>query len=117
MNWQAIDRGTTGLIYAYVASPPKYARFECTSGTTFSIEKYSAAIVESQVTIYFEVPDVDAEVDRLRRSGFKFDELPHDKPWLWREAHLHDPAGNRICIFYAGSSRRFPPWRVGGGAA
>ena len=64
MNWQAIDRGTTGLIYAYVASPPKYARFECTSGTTFSIEKYSAAIVESQVTIYFEVPDVDAEVVR-----------------------------------------------------
>ena len=100
-----------------VGSPPRYARFECASGSTFSVEQSSVTTRESVATVYFEVSDVDAEVDRIRKTGVTFDELPEDKPWLWREARLHDPAGNRICIYHAGSNRRFPPWRIGGDVA
>lgn len=42
----------------------------------------------------------------------RFDTPPTDQRWLWREAYLKDPAGNRICIFHAGENRRYPPWRI-----
>jgi len=35
-----------------------------------------------------------------------------DQRWLWREACLNDPAGNRICIYHAGENRRYPPWKI-----
>jgi hydroxymethylpyrimidine/phosphomethylpyrimidine kinase len=35
-----------------------------------------------------------------------------DQRWLWREAYLRDPAGNVLCIYHAGTNRRFPPWRI-----
>lgn len=28
---------------------------------------------------------------------------------LWREARLRDPAGNALCLFFAGPNRRDPP--------
>jgi hypothetical protein len=28
------------------------------------------------------------------------------------EAWLRDPACNRLCLFFAGEKRRFPPWRI-----
>ena len=27
-------------------------------------------------------------------------------------AYLRDPAGNLICLFWAGENRKNPPWRV-----
>lgn len=94
-----------------VDSPPRYARFESSSGTTISIHQADPA-GESGTTIYFEVTDLDAEVARLKADGFEFDSDPADQDWLWREAYLHDPAGNRVCIYFAGENRRFPPWRI-----
>jgi hydroxymethylpyrimidine/phosphomethylpyrimidine kinase len=41
-----------------------------------------------------------------------FDSGPEDRSWLWRESWLRDPAGNRLCLFFAGKNRRVPPWRV-----
>jgi len=38
---------------------------------------------------------------------------PEIKTYLWEEADILDPSGNRIRIFKAGTKRRFPPWRVG----
>jgi hydroxymethylpyrimidine/phosphomethylpyrimidine kinase len=55
---------------------------------------------------------VDAVVDRLKERGLEFDSEPVDQQWLWREAHLRDPAGNRLCIYHAGENRRYPPWRL-----
>ncbi len=95
-----------------VDSPPRYARFESASGTTLSIHAVDTVAAESGTTIYFEVDDVDAEVARLKAGGLEFDSDPVDQSWLWREAHLHDPAGNRVCIYHAGENRRFPPWRL-----
>ena len=39
-------------------------------------------------------------------------DAPVEQPWLWREARLTDPAGNRLCLYQADENRRFPPWRI-----
>lgn len=95
-----------------VDSPPRYARFETSSGTTLSIHECSPAQASSGTVVYFEVDDVDARVAELKNDGYIFDSGPVDEPWLWREARLRDPAGNPICIFHAGDNRRNPPWRI-----
>ena len=93
-----------------VDSPPRYARFETAAGTTFSVHRGNAS--PSAVVIYFEVDNVDVEVQRLKDQGVEFESEPRDQDWLWREAYLVDPAGNRICIYHAGENRRFPAWRI-----
>lgn len=62
--------------------------------------------------VYFECDDLDARVASLKEKGIAFDSGPKDQDWLWREAWLRDPAGNKLCLFLAGENRRFPPWRV-----
>lgn len=96
-----------------VDSPPRYARFECESGTTFSLHSDLAAEPQkSGVVIYFEVEDLDTVVKDIKGKGLEFESEPVDQTWLWREAYLRDPAGNKICLFFAGENRRFPPWRI-----
>lgn len=97
-----------------VDSPPRYARFETEAGTTLSIHRVDLVAASTGFTIYFEVEDVDTRVLQLRESGLVFDSAPVDQRWLWREAILRDPAGNRICIYHAGDNRRHPPWRLSG---
>jgi hypothetical protein len=48
----------------------------------------------------------------LIKAGIDFEELPNDKPWLWRESRLKDPDGNQIILYFAGSNRTNPPWRI-----
>ena len=48
----------------------------------------------------------------LQGKGFTFEQEPRDMPYRWREAILHDPAGNKIKLYRAGKDRRNPPWRV-----
>ena len=95
-----------------VDSPPRYARFETPGGSTLSIHNEEAG--DASTGIYFEVDDVDATVAALQEQGLEFDSEPADQPWLWREARLRDPAGNRLCIYHAGENRRYPPWRLPG---
>lgn len=90
-----------------------YARFECPDGgATFSLHLDPAARGVSETTVYFENDDLDGEVARLKARGLAFDADPVDQTWLWREAYLRDPAGNRVCLYRAGEIRRFPPWRL-----
>lgn len=101
-----------GLI---VDDPPDYARFECPDGNaTFSLHRVPSAPNDGGIVVYFEVDDLDAVVRQLERAGVHFESGPRDQPWLWREAYLRDPAGNRICLFHAGVNRRNPPWRLAG---
>ena len=101
-------------LHLIVSSPPDYARFECpVGGSTFSLHRTSDTPREGGVVVYFELEDLDASVKALQSAGLHFDSEPQDQPWLWREAHLRDPAGNRICLFHAGGNRRNPPWRIG----
>ncbi len=96
-----------------VSNPPTYARFECPDGgSTFSLLLVSGPPATAHVIFYFEVPDVDRRVEELESEGLSFELPPTDQPWLWREAHLHDPAGNTVCIYHAGEYRLHPPWRL-----
>ena len=99
-----------------VQALPKYARFEChDGGATFSLHVVEH-LTPSDAVIYFECADLDATCAKLRQQGIKFDQDPKDQEWLWREAILRDPDGNRICLYHAGEARRFPPWRLPGAA-
>lgn len=96
-----------------VKALPRYARFECPEGdATFSVHKVDEMAKEPHTIIYFEVAELDDTVNKLVAEGIQFDELPHDTTWLWREARLKDPDGNRLIIYYAGDNRKNPPWRV-----
>jgi hydroxymethylpyrimidine/phosphomethylpyrimidine kinase len=95
-----------------VDSPPDYARFESIGGATLSVHRMEGGEAGS-TTVYLESENLDSDVDRLARVGLKFDHAPVKQPWLWREARLRDPFGNMICLYKAGESRRYPPWRTG----
>lgn len=99
-----------------VASPPRYARFECSNGATFSIHVDPEGGTRGSV-IYFETAKLDEQVESLIGAGLVLLSPPRDERWLWREARLLDPAGNEICLYRAGENRRFPPWRLGGAPA
>jgi catechol 2,3-dioxygenase-like lactoylglutathione lyase family enzyme len=94
---------------------PRYVRFECPDGdSTLSVEQADSAGTGPGPVVYFECEDLDRTVERLLAEGIDLEQLPADQPWLWREARLRDPAGNRLCLFRAGANRRHPPWRIGG---
>jgi catechol 2,3-dioxygenase-like lactoylglutathione lyase family enzyme len=96
-----------------VDSLPRYARLECPDGeSTLSIQHDEKAEVSNNVVLYFECDDLDRVVSDLKSNGLTFDEEPTDRPWLWRQAYLKDPNGNKICLFRAGENRKNPPWRV-----
>lgn len=96
-----------------VDSLPRYARLECPDGeSTLSIQHDGSAVVSNNIVLYFECADLDVEVERLKSIGVTFDEDPADRDWLWRQAYLKDPNGNKICLFHAGENRKNPPWRV-----
>ncbi|MES2255831.1 MAG: VOC family protein [Pseudomonadota bacterium] len=89
-----------------------YARFENPSDhSTLSLELRSD--IGDGAHVYFECDDLDARVAALASKGMIFESGPEDKSWRWREAWLRDPAGNRLCFYFAGDNRRFPPWRIG----
>lgn len=96
-----------------VKALPHYARFECPEGqATFSIQHVEVLPTGHGVHIYFEMTDLDGKVNELISKGIFFKEMPNDKSWLWREAHLLDPDQNHLILYFAGDNRLNPPWRV-----
>lgn len=92
---------------------PNYVRFECPDGNaTFSIHQVEELPIGSGITVYFEVENLDEIVSTLKQKDIEFTSEPEDKPWLWREAHLKDPDGNNLILYYAGRNRKNPPWRI-----
>jgi catechol 2,3-dioxygenase-like lactoylglutathione lyase family enzyme len=94
-----------------IVSADHYARFVCPGGATFSVH-LAAAIQPGGTLIYFECDDLDSRVTTLKAEGVVFDNGPADQRWLWREARLRDPDGNRLCLYFAGENRVDPPWRL-----
>lgn len=94
-----------------VASAGRYARFECAGGATLSVHVEEGRQAGDSV-VYFETDELDSWIERLLAAGIAFESEPEDQSWGWREAHLRDPAGNRLCLYRAGRYRRFPPWRI-----
>ncbi|PCJ95330.1 MAG: glyoxalase/bleomycin resistance/extradiol dioxygenase family protein [Flavobacteriaceae bacterium] len=96
-----------------VHSSPNYARFSCPDGSsTFSVHQVTEMAKGAGIWVYFENTALDLVVAQLIEKGIKFTEMPNDKPWLWKEAHLFDPDGNKIILFEAGKNRENPPWRI-----
>ncbi len=99
------------LGFILIVKNDHYARLENPSDlSTLSLELRSGG---DGVHVYFECDDLDNEVATLKEKGIVFDSGPSDQPWLWREAWLRDPAGNKLCLYFAGENRRYPPWRLG----
>ena len=97
--------------FLQIVDTPHYARFESIDGdATFSLSLEDG--VAGAAVIYFEHEDLDELVAALKARGIRFDQDPQDMTYLWREAVLHDPAGNKIKLYWAGEHRRRPPWRV-----
>ena len=99
------------LGFLQIVDTPHYARFECPNGATFSLS-LTEHIAKHGVTIYFEHEQLDEWVAQLQQKGITFDSLPTDMRYLWREAQLKDPSGNKIILYWAGENRLNPPWRV-----
>ncbi len=100
-------------LHLIVDAIPRYVRFECPDGgSTFSIHKVDSLPKGDGITIYFEDDNLDNLVSNLQEKGVIFTQLPEDKSWLWREAHLQDPDGNNIILYHAGKNRKNPPWRI-----
>ena len=93
---------------------PRYVRFELPEGdSTFSIHEVEALPSgNDRIIIFFQNENLDAVVKELQQKGINFTSEPEDKPWLWREAHLNDPDGNKIILYSAGENRKNPPWRI-----
>ena len=100
-----------------VDSAPEYVRFEfppiadASEPATLSLHRVEDgwSPPTDWPLIYFEVDDVAAF---LSDAGIEPLSPPEMKSYLWEEADILDPSGNRIRIFKAGTARRFPPWRV-----
>lgn len=96
-----------------VKALPHYARFECPDGSsTLSVHKVEQLPSGDGVHIYFECSNLDNYVNELISKGIEFDEMPNDKNWLWREAHLKDIDNNHLILYFAGENRLNPPWRL-----
>ena len=119
----AIDMAASIAFYEHlgltliVDSAPRYVRFEFpamegSEPDTLSLHEVSGDYSPSAdwPLIYFEVDDVAAFLENAGITPIKPPEL---KSYLWTEADIRDPSGNRIRVFNAGENRRFPPWRVG----
>ncbi len=98
------------LGFTLIVKNDHYARLENPSDlSTLSLELRSGG---DGVHVYFECDDLDSEVATLKEKGIVFDNGPSNQAWLWREAWLRDPAGNKLCLYFAGENRRCPPWRL-----
>lgn len=100
------------LGFTLIVDTPHYARFECPIGqSTFSLSLEPEPTMNG-VVIYFEHAELDCWVSDLQAKGIEFAQLPTDEAYLWREAVLFDPSGNKLKLYWAGDNRLDPPWRV-----
>lgn len=100
------------LGFTQIVDSPHYARFTCEEGdSTFSLMLSDEPFINGSV-IYFESNELDTWVEQLQSRGIKIEQMPTDQSYLWREAIIKDPSGNKIKLYYAGENRQNPPWRV-----
>lgn len=99
-----------------VDSAPRYVRFEFPENdygerATLSLHGEGATwrAPEGGPLLYFEVDNLKAFIKDKNLSPLT---PPEMKSYLWEEADILDPSGNKIRLLTAGENRRFPPWRV-----
>lgn len=100
-----------------VDSAPRYVRFEFPTpndgGQPATLSLHSVPkdwrAQDHAPLIYFELDDIDKFISDQNLTPLS---PPKTQSYLWREADILDPAGNRLRLFQAGDNRRFPLWRV-----
>ena len=98
--------------FTQIVDTPHYARFVCPTGSsTFSLSLESKEFSNGSV-IYFESSNLDELVEELIQKGIVFEQLPTEERYLWKEAIVKDPSGNKIKLYWAGENRINPPWKV-----
>ncbi|MEL6868769.1 MAG: VOC family protein [Pseudomonadota bacterium] len=100
------------LGFTLIVDTPHYARFHCPDGdATFSLSLQEGAFNNGAI-IYFEHEHLEQWCESLQHKGIVFEQLPTEQRYLWKEAIVKDPSGNLIKLYWAGSNRVHPPWRV-----
>ena len=100
------------LGFIQIVDTAHYVRFACPEGNaTFSLV-LAEGDMTSNAVVYFEHEQLDLWVAELQAKGIVFDQAPTDQRYLWREAILRDPSGNKIKLYWAGENRLNPPWRI-----
>ncbi|SBS37751.1 Glyoxalase-like domain protein [Marinomonas spartinae] len=100
------------LGFTQIVDAPQYARFSCPDGaSTFSLSLESDTF-ENHSVIYFEHKALDELCEDLAQKGIVFEQAPTEQPYLWKEAIIKDPSGNKIKLYWAGENRLNPPWKV-----
>ena len=100
------------LGFTQIVDTPHYARFSCPEGdSTFSLSLESE-FFENYSVIYFENNDLEQLCQQLIKKGIVFEQQPTEQRYLWKEAILKDPSGNKIKLYKAGENRLNPPWKV-----
>jgi len=100
------------LGFTLIVDTPHYARFECPQGSSSFSLSLTQETFDNGAVIYFEHPQLDEWLDELKVKGIVLEQEPQDMSYLWREASLRDPSGNKIKLYRAGDNRLNPPWRV-----
>ena len=67
-------------------------------GGSLELSGSSGTGASESVSLWLQVPDVDAVGQELEEAGVDIMELPTDKPWGLREMQIRDPDGLRIVI-------------------
>lgn len=100
------------LGFTQIVDTPHYARFSCPEGdSTFSLSLESE-FFENHSVIYFENDNLEQLCQQLIKKGIVFEQQPKEQRYLWKEAILKDPSGNKIKLYKAGENRLNPPWKV-----
>lgn len=98
--------------FVLIVDTPHYVRFSCPQGgSTFSLV-LSDNKQGNPTVIYFECEQLEKTVKELQEKGLSFAQLPTAQSYLWTEAILFDPSGNKIKLYWAGENRLNPPWKV-----
>ena len=100
------------LGFTLIVDTPHYARFACPMGeATFSLSLNPEMTVSGTV-IYFEHPQLDEWIELIKSRGVEVAQMPQQEAYLWTEAVVYDPSGNKLKLYWAGENRLNPPWRV-----
>ncbi|NCO71220.1 MULTISPECIES: VOC family protein [Shewanella] len=100
------------LGFTQIVDTPHYARFSCPDGdSTFSLSLENDKF-ENHSVIYFEHEDLEELCENLAQKGIVFEQEPTEQRYLWKEAIIKDPSGNKIKLYWAGKNRLNPPWKV-----
>ena len=67
-------------------------------GGSLELSGSSGTGASESVSLWLQVPDVDAVGHELEEAGVEIIELPTDKPWGLREMQVRDPDGLKIVI-------------------